>query len=146
MIVLIEHFFTSLFSKIEVDETPSDKILRLLVENPGQYSLDWIANQACLSVRQLERKFRNYVGIPPKLFTRIIRFNESYELRLKNVDEDWLSIAMACRYYDYQHMAMDYKEFVNASPNQFFTEEEKAPGRLLGLTKPDVFKWLKKDN
>jgi AraC-like DNA-binding protein len=145
MIELIENFFATLFSKIEVDETPSDKIIQLLLEKPGRYSLDWIANQACLSARQLERKFRNYVGIPPKLFTRIIRFNKSYELRLKNVDEDWLGIAIACGYYDYQHIAMEYKEFANASPNQFFEEEEKAPGRLLGLTKPDVFKWLKKE-
>ncbi|ULQ54914.1 hypothetical protein KJS94_09715 [Flavihumibacter rivuli] len=38
-----------------------------------------------------------------------------------------------CGYHDYQHLAKDYREFANGSPNDFFREESKAPERVLGL-------------
>lgn len=144
MINHIETYIFSLIRKTKKEETPSDGVFQLLLNTPGRYSLDWLAAQAYLSPRQLERKFQHYIGVSPKLFNRIVRFDQSFRLRLKNTDEDWLGIAMACGYHDYQHMAKEYKEFVNASPNQFFTQEENAPGRILGLTKPSVFNWLRK--
>ena len=60
---------------------------------------------------------------------------QSYWLRLKNPALDWLSIAIACGYNDYQHLVKDYKEFANTTPNLFFNEERQAPGRVLGLSK-----------
>lgn len=140
------YFFISIIKKIKIFEQPQDQIFEVMVDKPNNYSLDWLAKQAHLSPRQLERKFNQYIGICPKFFARIIRFEQSYNLRLQNLNKDWLSIAILSGYYDYQHLVKDYKEFVNASPNQFFTEEEKAPGRMLGLTKPGIFNWLRKES
>jgi transcriptional regulator GlxA family with amidase domain len=107
----------------------------LILANHKKFSLDWLANQACLSPRQFERKSNHYIGVSPKLFAKIARFNQSYNMRLKNPHEDWLSIAVGSGYHDYQHLVRDYKEFANASPNILFAEENKAPERILGLHK-----------
>ena len=133
MISIIEIFLSGLIKKIKLDLRPSDQVLMLLANKPGKYSLDWLASQACLSPRQFERKFDQYLGVCPKTFARIVRFNQSYNMRLKYPKEDWLSIAVACGYHDYQHMVRDYKEFANTTPNILFAEEYKAPERILGL-------------
>ena len=135
MISIIETFLSDIVKRKPIEERPSDEVLRLLTNTPGKYSLDWLASQACLSPRQFERKFDHYLGVNPKTFARIVRFNESYHMRLKYPKEDWLSIAVACGYHDYQHMVRDYKEFAHTTPNMLFAEEDKAPERLLGLNR-----------
>ena len=135
MISIIEAYLLKMAKNIKIESRPSDQVVLLLANKPQKYSLDWLAREACLSPRQLERKFYQYLGVCPKIFARIVRFDQSYTMRLKNPKDDWLSIAMACGYHDYQHMVRDYKEFANARPNKLFDEEHKAPERILGLNK-----------
>ena len=103
--------------------------------NNENFSVDHLASQACLSARQFERRSYLYSGVCPKMYVRLARFNRSYRLRLQNPQLDWLSIALMCGYYDYQHMAKDYLEFANKTPNVLFEEENWALERLLGLNK-----------
>ena len=135
MISIIELYLLKMVKNIKIESRPSDQVLMLLANKPQKYSLDSLAGQACLSARQLERKFYQYLGVCPKTFARIVRFDQSYNMRLKCPKDDWLSIAVACGYHDYQHMVRDYKLFANATPNVLFDEEHKAPERMLGLNK-----------
>jgi len=135
MISIIEAYLLKMAKNINIESRPSDEVLMLLANKPQKYSLDWLAREACLSPRQLERKFYQYLGVCPKTFARIVRFDQSYNMRLKFPKDDWLSIAVACGYHDYQHMVRDYKEFANTTPNLLFDEEHKAPERMLGLNK-----------
>jgi transcriptional regulator GlxA family with amidase domain len=112
-----------------------DTVIEKMVADADGWTIDGAARQAFLSPRQLERRFYERTGVCPKLFLRIARFNKSYWMRLKTPGVSWSSIAMACGYTDYQHMVRDYKEFANATPNTFLSDEKKAPGRLLGLNK-----------
>jgi AraC-like DNA-binding protein len=135
MIVVIECFLNELQSKIKFVERPFEQVFNLLLNANNKFSLQYLASQACLSARQFERKSYQYLGISPQLFARLVRFNQSYEMRLKHPQFDWLSIAVACGYHDYQHLAKDYKEFTNASPNTLFAAESKVLERVLGLNK-----------
>jgi AraC-like DNA-binding protein len=47
-------------------------------------------------------------------------------------DKDWLSIAIHCGYYDYQHLVKDYKEFTGYTPPQFFSIDNGSPERAFG--------------
>jgi len=135
MISIIEAYLLTMAKNIKVESRPADQVLMLVGNKPQKYSLDWLAREACLSPRQLERKFYQYLGVCPKTFARVVRFDQSYKMRLKYPNDDWLSIAVACGYHDYQHMVRDYKEFGSATPNVLFDEEHKAPERMLGLNK-----------
>lgn len=135
MIALIERFFLHLVRKEKKNGLPVDQALRGVIHDAADYSVDRLAQKAFLSPRQLERKFDERIGVSPKTFLRICRFNQSYWMHLKHPDRDWLRIAVACGYNDYQHLVKDYKDFANATPNHFFSEERQAPGRVLGLTR-----------
>jgi len=135
MIGIIETFLQYLVQKQKKEFFAVDHVIHALSCNAHFPSIDRLAKQAFLSPRQLERKFDERIGISPKTFLRICRFNQSYWMRLKQPSLDWLSIALACGYNDYQHLVKDYKDFASTTPNLFFSEEKKAPGRVLGLTK-----------
>ena len=135
MIALIEAFFRGLVQGQKRDYLAVDGVLHRMAHHPDGLTVDDLARRAYLSPRQLERKFDERVGISPKTFLRICRFNQSYWMHLKQPKLDWLAIALACGYHDYQHLVRDYRDFAAATPKSFFHEESKAPGRVLGLTK-----------
>lgn len=135
MIAMVDAFFLHLVQKQKRMFLAIDEVLTRIPHQNKSYSVDAVAKHAYLSPRQLERKFDERVGISPKTFLRICRFNQSYWMRLKQPGLDWLSIALECGYNDYQHLVKDYKEFADTTPTNFFREEVKAPGRVLGLTK-----------
>ncbi len=92
--------------------------------------IDWYVNQAFLCHRQFDRQFIEQVGISPKAYLRIIRFDQAYRLKNRFPNMSWFNIAIACGYYDYQHLCKDYLDFTGFSPPRFFALD--SPERLLG--------------
>ena len=112
---------------------PVDKALQWFLKTPQALSVQDLAYHSCLSQRQFERKFLERVGVGPKTFLKIARFNRSYFMRLRRPHMTWQAIASLCGYADYQHLAKDYRSFTGNTAAQFFQTEEKAPERVLGL-------------
>ncbi|MGN6165350.1 MAG: helix-turn-helix domain-containing protein [Flavisolibacter sp.] len=134
MIRIIEDYFMQLVQQSKKEFSVLDQVLIQSIKEPA-VCIDQLVQSVFLSPRQLERKFNERIGISPKLFLRICRFNNSYWMHLKNPKMSWFDIAMSCGYTDYQHLAKEYKAFTGTTPNHFFVEERSAPGRILELTK-----------
>lgn len=134
MVQIVERFFAKLVQSSSKELLAVDRLLITATKEPD-HPVDWLARNAYLSPRQLERKFDERIGISPKTFLRISRFSQSYWLHLKHPTLSWYKLALTCGYTDYQHLVKDYRAFANANPNNFFQEEKMAPGRLLGLNK-----------
>ena len=135
MLSLVNAFFCQLVTGLKVEEQPIDVALASMLKSGQPLSVQQLAADSCLSVRQFERQLLYRVGVGPKKFLKIVRFNNSYFLRLRRPAMTWQAIASSCGYTDYQHLAKDYREFTGTSALQFFEMEEKAPERLLGLTR-----------
>lgn len=85
--------------------------------------LDHLAADACLSSRQFERAFVARVGLSPKLFARIARFDQAFRLKERRPALDWLAVAVRCGYYDYRHLVRDFREFAGTTPPQLLAAE-----------------------
>lgn len=94
--------------------------------------VEWLAKASCLSMRQYERKFMERMGVSPKYFSKVARFENAF--RMKNTAPllDWLTIAIQCGYYDYQHLVKDYKTFTNQTPTEFHLLDDASPERKFG--------------
>lgn len=46
--------------------------------------MEYVASQSYLFSRQFERKCRDRVSVPPKVFARIIRFSDAYKYKEEN--------------------------------------------------------------
>lgn len=137
MIPLVEDFFFYLIRKQSSSRYKNnllaiDQVATTLIARRGNVSLDWLANQACLSQRQFYRQFVERHGISPKLYARIARFENAMKLKNATPQQDWLSIALELGYYDYQHLVRDFKEFTTLSPNEFLLADSQSPERKFG--------------
>jgi len=72
-----------------------------------------------LSERTFERRFKQSVGISPKLFARICKFQASLELLRMNKYEKLSDIAFESEYADQSHFIRAFKEFSGFSPYQY---------------------------
>lgn len=134
MIDVVEEFLIGLHRKsLSKDLKPFDKALPLFFQANQMKMVDILADQACISIRQLERLSKDYFGVSPKTMIRINRFTKSFILKSRMPQLPWLDVALHCGYEDYQHMAKEYKDFSGFSPNQLWEADGKAPDRVLGL-------------
>ena len=76
----------------------------------GQISIYELSKRNFTTVRQLERNFKKYIGLSPKEYSNIIRFQNALSI-IKNSSENrsFLDIAFECGYYDHSHLANEIK-------------------------------------
>lgn len=122
---IVEAFLFRQFQKKQVVTHPVDRVFQLLSDPTRLVSLDYLADQACLSPRQFERKCHERLGIGPKTFQRLARFSKAFRLKEQRPDLDWLDVALQYNYYDLQHMRRDFKEFAGVTPTLLLEEETR---------------------
>lgn len=84
-------------------------------------SIKTLAYNHSLSLRQFERKFREFSGFSPKLFLRIIRFNSIIKRTFEN--KSLTEVAYEYGYYDQAHFIRDFQKFSGYRPKEYFTQE-----------------------
>jgi AraC-like DNA-binding protein len=133
MLCVIETFLRQVIRNTTKENHAIDKMSKHLLHIENAASLNWLASQSCLSLRQFIRKFEERNGIGAKTFQRIVRFDKAFRMKNSHPQLDWLSIALRCDYYDYQHLAKDFKEFAHFTPPAFYELEKTSPERSFGL-------------
>jgi AraC-like DNA-binding protein len=77
-----------------------------------------MAGRAGLSLRQFERRFVQQVGISPKRFARIARFEAALDRMARSPQGSWTEIAHRFGYYDQMHMVHDFSRFTGETPTR----------------------------
>ena len=103
------------------------RAIRHIIGERGALDVEALAERHCLSRRQFERQFREASGLSPRLFARIIRFQEAVR-HFGNRDLSLTQLAYQCGYYDQSHFIHDFKAFSGHHPRAFFSgRAEGAP-------------------
>ncbi len=123
MIQVVEQFLLRKAGQCRQSLLPIDLVAQQMLLPGAYHQLDRLAHDACLSTRQFERKFRERLGVSPKLFARITRFRHAYKLRENDPIRSWIDIAYACGYFDPNHLIKDFQQFAGTNPSQLFEEE-----------------------
>jgi len=132
MIEVVEAFLMNEMRRNLCEANSLDIVTTQLFGSDFIPSVDRMAKSACQSTRNFERLFKLRMGISPKFYLKVLRFENAFRMKNKAPHLDWLSIAISCGYYDYQHLARDYKELTEGTPNQFHAHDLKSPERLFG--------------
>jgi len=86
----------------------------------GNLSVQWLAAQANLSQKQFERLFERVVGMMPKRYIRLARFQKLVSwLRHCDRTVNWTNLAAKFGYYDHSHLAKDFQAFAGTTPGEF---------------------------
>ena len=119
----MERMATFLQQRLEQNKYPGHgstrHALARLLHAQGNVPLKTLQESLNLSERGLERKFRSDVGISPKLFSRICRFQAALQ-QLKKGHFDKLSdIAFENGYADQSHFIRVFREFSGFTPDEY---------------------------
>ena len=90
----------------------------------GMWDVGQLAARLGVSRRHLERRFRDKVGITPKLFCRIQRFQRVF--RVMEEGGGGAHAAVECSYYDQAHLVPDFREFAGEAPAVLLNGDELA--------------------
>jgi AraC-like DNA-binding protein len=89
------------------------------IQSGNSHALDEIQSSLNLSERSLERVFNANVGIPPKLFLRINRFQTALDSVRRQIFPSLTETAHQYFYADQSHFIREFKEFAGASPKHY---------------------------
>lgn len=123
-IKLTEQFFAGRLHKSnkKYELARIESSIRLINQSRGIVSVDFLASEACLSRKQFERTFSSYVGISPKQFLKIIRFQNAVHEKSKNKKLNLTELTYKCGYYDQSHMSNDFFKISGMTPSSYFAD------------------------
>jgi AraC-like DNA-binding protein len=105
-----------------------DIALRLIMTTRGRMRVRDIAKAVDLSERRLTDIFRNEVGLTPKVFNRIQRFQAALALARETPRPAWAELAIACGYFDQSHLIQDFVQFSGCTPADYVRQQNVLDG------------------
>lgn len=113
----LDHFFLKKLSKPKRSILP---IISGIQEAKGRLTVKTLAEKYFTTTRQLERAFNQQMGISPKEFINLVRYQTSFrEIKNNAAQKSLLQIAFECGYYDHSHLTNEIKKYTGVAPAQF---------------------------
>lgn len=93
--------------------------VRALENHPEEWSVRDLAERLGMSQRAFIQAFKEQVGVTPKLFSRLRRFQRALSKLERDESPDWLGLATDCGYFDQSHLIHDFRTFSNLTPTAY---------------------------
>lgn len=90
-----------------------------IYQSRGIINIDQLANETGYSIRYLRKKFEDSIGMPPKLFSEIIRFQNTLSMIIKKDRYNLWDVISENGYYDQSHFINQFKRFSTLTPVKF---------------------------
>ena len=103
-----------------------------MCETDGRIDIRSLAREAGWSRKHLTARFREQIGLPPKMMARVMRFNRVTAMLRVAEDVKWAEIAHRFGYYDQAHFNRDFREFAGMTPRDYFGRVIPDGGGVIG--------------
>jgi len=116
--------FSCLFRSSDNIDLTTESV-QLIMRNKGNITVALIARSLKCSERHLQKSFKNFVGISPKLFISIIKLREALDDIVYPIDkpETMTQLAVSNGYYDQPHFNNTFSSFIGKTPKNFNEKE-----------------------
>jgi AraC-like DNA-binding protein len=91
-------------------------LAQCILRERGRLKIERLADAAGVSRQHLTRSFREAVGVTPKLFARLARFQAGLAYAGCGTPVDWAQAALELGYADQSHMIAEFREFSSLTP------------------------------
>lgn len=125
----------ALLRRLEAGPGPAPRVLRawdLMVATAGTTPIADLACELGWSERQLERRFREQMGLTPKSAARVLRLQHA--LRLLIEGRPLAEIASRAGFYDQSHLNREIRTTVGMTPGRFLTRKLASPAEPTRLS------------
>lgn len=119
---LIEHFLLSrLNPPKEHNLERMFSAIRTINQQGGDVRISDLASSVFLSTKQFQRVFTGHIGISPKEFLRIVRFQHALYVLQSTPGMSFLQLAYECGFYDQPHLINEFKVFSGYTPKEYLS-------------------------
>ena len=114
-----------LLQQYQENKTPPNTLLEIIAKftNNPLSEHNTIVETYPKTQKHLISQFKKFCGLTPKVFHRIVRFNEILQLIHTQQKIRWSQIAYQCGYTDQSHFIKEFKEFSGFNPKEFISLE-----------------------
>lgn len=120
-IVFVEKFFRDQISaNIRYIDPRLNEFEHQVKNNGGRMDVNSLSNYLNISKRQLERIILRSIGLAPKEFSKIVRFQKALHLKQLNKKLNITDLAYECGFSDQAHFINDFKSISGYTPKQYF--------------------------
>lgn len=90
--------------------------------SPHTQTVAGVTDQIGLSATRFIQVFSSEVGLTPKLFCRVRRFQRALRLAHVGGSVEWVNVAADCGYFDQAHFIHDFKAFSGMNPSTYVSK------------------------
>lgn len=136
IIKLLDLFFIQKARNCKSLESTSFGITHFIKTLHGQIDIGVMATKERVSIRSLQRQFLDEVGLSPKYYAKITRFNHVANLvKHATMPLSWHDVVTLCGYYDQAHFIHDVKSLTGKSPTVFYSDQKQISDFHIGREK-----------
>ncbi len=118
---ITDAFFLRQWQRSSTEHPYLDKALSLIRASGGSLEVEELSRRLYVGRRQLERQFRLYIGLSPKMMLRIERFRSALNMAKTHTARGGLTeIAHTCGYADQAHFIRECRDLTDAAPSHLF--------------------------
>ena len=121
---LIEKFVTARLNILNnnLDYVLFSAIVDFIKVKKGEVRFDFITKHFNVNYKKVERLFNHFLGITPKTYIRIVRFNATIHVQSKIQEANLTQLGYELGFFDQSHFIREFKSFSSLSPKDFFNK------------------------
>lgn len=97
-------------------------IFNLILESKGNITVEQISLQTNIHPKKLQRDFKTILGLTPKQFISIIKFQNAISIFYSSINS--VKIIKTDPYYDYSHHSKIFNKYLRMTPKNFIHTKE----------------------
>lgn len=116
---------TWLQQRFNSSKIPSPEFLTIfnILEKESKSAFQQALENYAFTPKHFIHQFKKYVGLTPKYYQRILRFNEIFQKIQQQEKISWSQVAYSCGYADQSHFIKEFKHFSGFNPQHFIQQD-----------------------
>jgi AraC-like DNA-binding protein len=122
-IARVEEMLMRRLAAADVDARIDGAVTRIEASR-GLVSIEQLATDLGITRQHLRRRFLERVGISPKMFARVVRFQQVVARSTRAPNLSWAGLAADFGYSDQSHLIADFRALAGTTPVPFLLSRE----------------------
>ena len=119
MATLATDYFARYLPERDTNAELCTTLVNTILHDPTILTVDTLSRRSGLSIRSLQRLFKEYVGVSPKWVIRRFRLHELLERLHSSEAIDAARLALDLGYADQAHLINDFRKLAGSAPTEY---------------------------
>jgi len=122
MVACLEAWLMSKLLQHPSVEKRTEYLCRRISRSCGTMPIAEVCDNSGGEYKKMQRVFRDTIGISPKAYARIARFEHIHNSIINDDNPDWMDIIVRYQLVDQSHLIKEFKHFTGFPPQEFFSK------------------------